>query len=395
MPLSDITIRNAKPKEKQYKISDKDGLYLLVKPSGSKLFRLDYRFCGKRKTASFGQYPRVKLKDARKKCIDAHRLIDDGIDPMVHKKNMERHQVEAESNTLEAVALEWFAKNHHTWVPEHGKRILRRLEKDVFPWLGQTPIHDVTASDLLLSLRRIEERGAHETAHRVKTTVGQVMRYAIATGRAERDISADLKGALVPTKSKNMSAITEPGKVGELLRAIDGYSGQFTTKCALKLAPLVFLRPRELRHLEWEEINFDAYEIKIPAEKMKMRRPHIVPLSFQAADVLREIEPLTGDGQYVFPSVRTSSRPMSENTVLAALRRMGFLKEEMCGHGFRAMASTLLHENGWQSHLIELQLAHTERNSVKAAYNHAEHMDERRKMMSWWADHLDELKGAV
>ena len=390
MPLTDTAIRNAKPKEKQYKMADSNGLYLLVRPNGGKYFRWDYRFYGKRKTMALGVYPQVSLKAARQKCSEAQVLLADEIDPMEYKREVKLKRNDDFENSFEAIAREWFLKNKHTWSEKHAYTVISRLENNIFPWLGSKQISDIPPSDLLLALRRIEDRGAGEVAHRVKQICGQVFRYGIATGRADRDISADLKGALMPTKSKNLSAITDPGKVGELLRAIDGYGGQFITKCA---APLVFLRPRELRHAEWSEIDIDDYTWKIPSEKMKMRRHHIVPLSFQAADVLREIEPLTGDGKYVFPSVRTSSRPMSENTVLAALRRMGFEKHEMCGHGFRAMASTLLHENGWASHLIELQLAHTERNSVKAAYNHAEHLEHRRRMMQWWADYLDELRG--
>lgn len=392
MPLTDTAIRNAKPKDKPYKLTDGHGLYLLINKSG-KYFRMDYRFNDKRKTAAFGVYPRVKLKDAREKRIEAHKLLDQGIDPMQYKKEMKfRRRAEFE-NSFERIAVEWFAKNKHTWTDKHAYTIMSRLENNIFPWLGSKPILDITPSDLLLTLRRIEERGAVETAHRVKQICGQVFRYGIATGRADRDITADLKGALMPVKSKHLSAITDPAKVGELLRAICSYSGNFITKCALELAPLVFLRPRELRHAEWTEIDLDAYEWKISADKMKMRRPHIVPLSFQSVDILREIEPLTGDGKYVFPSIRSTARPMSENTVVGGLRRMGFTKEEMCAHGFRSMASTLLHENGWASHLIELQLAHADKNSIRAAYNHAEHLDERRKMMQWWADYLDELRG--
>ena len=392
MPLTDTTIRNAKPKTKPYKLSDGNNLYLLVNHVG-KYFRMNYRFGGKWKTISFGVYPKIKLKDARQKCHEARALLEQGIDPMQYKKTVKLRGKEQAENSFEKIATEWFLKNKHTWTEKHTKTIMSRLENNIFPWLGGRPINDITPSDLLLTLRRIEERGAIEVAHRTKQICGQVFRYGIATGRADRDISADLKGALMPTKSKNLSAITEPEKVGELLRAIDGYSGNFVTKCGLRLAPLVFLRPIELRHAEWSEIDLENYEWKIPAEKMKKRRPHIVPLSFQSADIFNEILPLTGDGRYVFPSVRSNDRPISENALVAALRRMGFEKHEMCAHGFRGTASTLLHENGWQSHLIELQLAHTERNSVKAAYNHAEHLDDRRKMMQWWADHLDELRG--
>lgn len=390
MPLTNTAIRTAKPNEKPYKLADQNGLYLLVKKAG-KYFRYDYRFGGKRKTISLGVYPDVKLKEAREKHEDARKLLRNGVDPLQHKKQTKNMLNEQAANSFEAVAQEWFTKNKHTWTEGHSRTIDSRLKLNVYPWLGGQPIASITAPDLLSVLRRIESRGAIETAHRIKQICGQVFRYAIATGRAERDPSADLRGALPPPRSKRMATITDPSKIGKLLQAIDGYEGNIITRCALKFAPLVFVRPGELRHAEWQEINFEKEEWKIPAEKMKMRSPHIVPLSKQAIAVLKEIKPLTGQGQYVFPSLRTPARPMSNNTILAALRRMGYTKEEMSGHGFRAMASTLLHEQGWQSDVIERQLAHTERNSIKAAYNHAQHLPERKKMMQAWADYLDQL----
>jgi integrase len=301
-------------------------------------------------------------------------------------------QKQQAANSFEAVAREWFTKYNHIWTEGHSKTIISRLELNIFPWLGTRSVASITAPELLAALRRIEKRGALETAHRVKQICGQVFRYAIATGRAERDPSADLRGALPPTKPKRMSTITDPKQIGELLRAIDGYEGHLITICALRLAPLVFVRPGELRQAEWQEINFERTEWKIPADKMKMHSPHIVPLSTQAVKILREIDPLTNGGRFVFPSLRTAERPMSNNTILAALRRLGYAKEEMSGHGFRAMASTVLHEQGWPSDIIERQLAHAERNSIKAAYNHAQHLPERRKMMQAWADYLDSLK---
>ena len=392
MPLTDTAIRNAKPKEKQYKLADEKGLYLLVKKAG-KYFRFDYRYAGKRKTLALGVYPGVKLKEAREKRDESRKLLQNAVDPAQYRKETKTMQKEQAANSYEAVAREWFTKNKHIWTEGHSKTIIRRLELNIFPWLGMRPVASIIAPELLAVLRRIEDRGAFETAHRVKQICGQVFRYAIATGRAERDPSADLRGALPPTKPQRMATITDPKKIGGLLRAIDGYEGHLITKCALRLAPLVFVRPGELRHAEWQEINFEQAEWKIPAEKMKMRSPHIVPLSIQTINVLREIEPLTGRSSYVFPSLRTSERPMSNNTVLAALRRLGYAKEEMSGHGFRAMASTVLHEQGWPSDIIERQLAHAERNSIKAAYNHAQHLPERRKMMQAWADYLDQLRG--
>jgi len=391
MSLKDTAIRNARPKDKQYKLSDEKGLYLLVKKAG-KYFRFDYRYAGKRKTLALGVYPGVKLAEARERRDNARKLLQNDIDPAQHRKETKAMRKDQAVNSFEAIAREWFTKNKHIWTEGHSRTIIRRLELNIFPWLGTRPVAVISAPELWAVLRRIEDRGALETVHRVKQICGQVFRYAIATWRAERDPSADLRDALPPTKPKHMATITDPKKIGELLRAIDGYEGTPVAKCALKLAPLVFVRPGELRHAEWVEIDLDKAEWRIPAEKMKMKNPHIVPLSTQAVEILNEIQPITGEGRYVFPSVRTYSRPMSNNTVLAALRRMGYTKEEMSGHGFRAMASTVLHEQSWPSDIIERQLAHAERNSIKAAYNHAQHLPERRKMMQAWADYLDTLR---
>jgi integrase len=300
----------------------------------------------------------------------------------------------AEAETFEAIAREWHLRFSAGWTPDHAERVLRRFERDLFPWLGTRPIREVSAPDLLAVLRRIENRGALDTAHRALRSCGQVFRYAVATGRAERDSSGDLRGALPPVKGKHHASITDPKAIGELLRAIDNYRGSFVTKCALRLAPRVFVRPGELRSAEWQEVDWGAAEWRIPAAKMKMRDPHIVPLSKQAMEILEELRPLTGSGRYVFPSARTPNggRCMSENAVLAALRRMGYDKEEITGHGFRSMACTLLNEQGWNRDAIERQLAHVERNAVRAAYNYAEHLPERRKMMQAWADYLDVLK---
>ncbi|MFC1885392.1 tyrosine-type recombinase/integrase, partial [Thermodesulfobacteriota bacterium] len=352
MALIDVSIRNAKPKEKPYKLYDEKGLYVLVNKTG-RYFRYDYRYAGKRKTFALGVYPDVKLAEAREKRDDARKLLQNGIDPSQRRKESKSLKYEQAENSFETVAREWFGKNKHIWTKGHSRTIIRRLELNIFPWLGSRPIALITAPELLAVLRRIENRGALETAHRVKQICGQVFRYGIATGRAERDPSADLRGALSPAKPRRMATITNPQKIGELLRAIEGYEGHLVTKCALRLAPLVFVRPGELRQAEWGEIDLEQAEWKIPAEKMKMRSPHIVPLATQSIEIFNELEPLTGRGQYLFPSLRTSKRPMSNNTVLAALRRMGYSKEEMSGHGFRAMASTVLHEQGWQSDLIE------------------------------------------
>ena len=391
MPLTDTAIRNAVLQNKQYKLTDGKGMYLLVNKAG-KYFRLDYRFAGKRKTLALGVYPDVKLAEAREKRDDARKMIANSIDPGQARKVRKSIQIEQTENSFEAIAREWHGKYSSNWADSHAKKIIRRLELYIFPWLGTRPIAEITPPELLSVLRRIESRGILETAHRTQQNCGQVFRYAIATGRAERDPSADLRGALAPVKHGHMATITNPKKIGELLRAMDGYEGTLVAKCALKLAPLVFVRPGELRHAEWTEIDLDNAEWRISAEKMKMKDPHIVPLSTQALEILNEIQPITRKGRYVFPSIRTNSRPMSENTILAALRRMGYAKEEMTGHGFRAMASTVLHEQGWPSDIIERQLAHAERNSIKAAYNHAQHLPERRKMMQAWADYLDVLR---
>ena len=401
MPLTDTAIRSAKPKDKTFKLFDGGGLYLEVNPSGGKWWRWKYRFAGKEKRLSFGVYPDVSLKFAREKRDAARQQFAAGTDPAEARKAERLAQAGAES--FEAIAREWHAKFSPGWVASHGDRILRRLEKDLFPWLGKRPIAEVKAPELLAVLRRIESRGAQETAHRAKQNCGQVFRYAVATGRAERDPTGDLRGALPPPKEKHHASIIEPKRIGALLRAIDTYEGFFATKCALRLAPLVFVRPGELRKAQWPEIDFDKAEWRIPAARMKMREQHIVPLSHQAVEILRELEPLTNRGvpakpdapRYVFPGARSHVRPMSENAILAALRRMGYTKEEMTGLGFRSMASTLLHEQGWNHQAIERQLAHAERNAVSAAYNFAEHLPERRKMMQAWADYLDSLKSGA
>lgn len=392
MPLTDVKIRNLKPKDKTFKASDEKGLYLQISPGGSKHWKLKYRYDGKEKKLSFGAYPEVKLADARRKRDEARALLSDDIDPGIHKKERKLARLMGAENSFELVALEWHAKNIDAWTKDHGKRILTRLQKDIFPLLGKRPIADIKTQELLKALERIESRGAIETAHRTLQNCRQVFRYAIQTSRAEHDICSNLRGALKPVKKRNHASITDPNKIGELLKAIEGYEGHFITKCALRLSPLFFVRPGELRHAEWSEFNFETKEWRIPAHKMKMREQHIVPLSKQALQILNELRPFTGDGQYLFPSVRTHTRPMSNNTVNAALRRLGYSTDDMTAHGFRSMACTLLNEQGWNGDAIERQLAHAERNSVRAAYNYAEHLDIRREMMQAWADYLEKLK---
>jgi len=391
MALTDVKIRSAKPREKPYKLADEKGLFLLIPPNNSKYWRFKYRFAGKEKLLSIGFYPDVTLADARGKRDDARRLLANNVDPGVAKQASKRATRLAAEHSFEAVAREWHVKYSTQWVSNHSEKIIRRFERDLFPWIGSRPIAEITAPELLSALRRIESRGAIDTAHRAHQNCGQVFRYAIATGRAERDLSSDLRGALQPTNKQHHASIIDPKEIAKLLRAINGYEGYFVTKCALRLAPLLFVRPGELRQAEWTEINFDTAEWRIPAAKMKMRVMHIIPLSTQAISTLTELHALTGNGKYLFPSVRTSSRPMSENTVNGALRRLGYTTDEMTGHGVRSMASTILNEQGWNRDAIERQLAHAERNNVRAAYNYAEHLPERRKMMQWWANYLDEI----
>jgi integrase len=394
MPLTDTAIRNAKPGEKTIKLFDERGLYLEVSRSGGKWWRLKYRFDGKEKRLSLGVYPDVSLKDARERRDAARKLLADGTDPSENRKAQKSARADRAANSFEVVAREWFAKYSATWAKDHGNRIIRRFERDIFPWIGGRPIAEITAPELLTVVRRIEDRGALETAHRALGNCGQVFRYAVATGRAERDPSGDLRGALPPVKGEHFAATTDPKRVGEILRALDGYQGTLTVRCALRLAPLVFVRPGELRKAEWADIDLDAAEWRYTVTKTNT--PHIVPLSRQAVAILRELQPLTGRGQFVFPGARSNGRPMSDNAILAAMRRMGIGKEEMSGHGFRAVARTILDEElGVRPDYIEHQLAHAVRDPNGRAYNRTAHLPERRKMMQQWADHLDRLKAGA
>lgn len=396
MPLSDTAIRNAKPGDKAKKMFDGGGLYLEVSPKGGKWWRLKYRFDGKEKRLSLGLYPDVSLKDARERRDEARKLLANDTDPSENRKARKAAKVAKQANSFEVVAREWYAKHSPNWSANHGNRIIRRLERDIFPWIGDKPITEITAPQLLEVIRRIEQRGALETAHRALGNCGQVFRYAVATGRAERDPTGDLKGALPPVKGTHFAAVTDPKKVGEVLRAIDAYKGTLIVRCALRLAPLVFVRPGELRHAEWADIDLDAAEWRYTVSKTKTQ--HIVPLSRQAVEILQEIHPLTGRGRYVFPSARNpkGDKPMSDNAILAAMRRMGIEKDEMSGHGFRAMARTILDEVlGFRPDYIEHQLAHAVRDPNGRAYNRTAHLPERRKMMQDWADYLDKLKSGA
>jgi integrase len=402
--LSEAQVRNAKPSDKPVRLYDDRGLYLEVSPRGGKWWRLKYSFAGKPRLLSLGTYPDIGLKAVRQRRDEARRLIAQGVDPSAARRAEKVTRSQAATNSFEAVAREWHATVHVEKVSAgHAARTLIRLEQDVFPWLGGLPIIDVKPPHLLQTMRRIEARGAIETAHRALQACGQVFRYAIATGRAERDPTPDLRGALRPVLVEHMAAITDPRRVGELLRSIGAYKGMPIMRAALQLAPLVFVRPGELRKAEWVEVDIDAAEWRIPAERMKRTRQqklsgaaHIVPLSRQAVAVLRDLHPLTGHGRYLFPSPRTRERPLSDNGVLSALRRMGFPKDEMTGHGFRAMARTLLAERlNVDEAVIEAQLAHAVRDSLGRAYNRTEFLAQRRKMLQTWADYLDKLRDAT
>ena len=392
MPLSDTAIRNAKPGEKPRKMYDAKGLFLIVQPSGGKWWRFRYKFDDKEKTISLGTYPEVSLKKARERRDEYREDLADERDPSQTRKSKKEAKKREVTDSFEAVTREWHQKQSHTWKPVYSKKILKRFEQDVFPYIGNQQIDEITAPTLLAVLRRIESRGVIDTAHRIHQNCGQVFRYAVATGKAERDPSSDLKGALTPVNVKHHSSITDPVKVGELLRAIDDFGGFYPISCALRLAPLFFVRPGELRRAEWSEFDLDKAEWRIPAEKMKMKQVHIVPLAKQATAILEELHRVTGSGRYLFPSIRTVQKPISENTINVALRRMGYTKEEMTGHGFRSMASTLLNEQGFNRDWIERQLAHSERDNIRAAYNYAEYLPERKRMMQHWADYLDSLR---
>ena len=390
--LNDTRVRTTKPCQRPIKLSDSGGLYLLIAPHGSKLWRLAYRFRGKQKTLAIGAYPTFTLKAARDKREEAKRLLANGVDPSTERR-LAKHITSTE-NTFKAVAEEVLAKLEKEGRADVTLTKKRWLLDFAYPAFGHRSIGEITAPEVLSVLRRVEARGRYETARRLRSTCGTIFRYAIATGRAERDPSADLRGALTSPKVNHRAAIVDPVGIGALLSAIDGYDGLPMTKAALRLAPLVFVRPGELRHAEWLEFDLAAAEWRIPSEKMKMRRPHRVPLSRQALDVLRELQPMSGGGRFLFPSVRSTARPMSENTLNAALRRLGYGTDEMTTHGFRTIASTRLNEmSGWNPDAIERQLAHQEQDDVRRAYVHAaEYWPERVKMMQAWADYLDELR---
>lgn len=391
LPLTDTRIKNAKPREKPFRLFDGLGLYLEIAAAGGKWWRLKYRFDGKEKRLSLGTYPGVSLKEARKRRDEARKLLSNGVDPGVRRKALKAARAEANANSFEVVAREWFGKYGPNWAPSHSSRVIRLFERDIFPRIGTKAIAELTAVDLLAVLRRIEDRGAIDTAHRARTNCSQVFRYAVASARCARDPLTDLRGALSPVKKEHFAATVDPAKLAGILRAMDGYDGDPVVRCALRLMPLLFVRPGELRHARWNDVDLEAAEWRYLVTKTNTQ--HVVPLATQALHLLRELKSLTGDGVFVFPGARSAQRPMSDNAVLAALRRMGIGKDEMTGHGFRAAARTLLDEAlGFPPHLIEHQLAHRVQDALGRSYNRTSHLPERKSMMAAWADYLDGLK---
>ena len=391
MTLTTVAIKNAKASDKPLKLFDGGGLFLLISPAGGKWWRLKYRFDGKEKSLSFGVFPDVGLKDARELRDAARKRLAAGIDPSEHCKAVKAARTEKSANSFEVIAREWIARQMPTWAETHASKVAARLEKDVYPWIGGRPIADISAPDILAVARRVEARHANDTAHRVIENCGQVFRYAVSTGRAARNPCGDLRGALAPSKHVHFASLTEPDQVGELLRAIEGFRGTFIVQCALRLAPLLFVRPGELRKALWEDFDLDKGEWRYLVTKTKT--DHLVPLASQVVSILRELHPLTGHRAHVFPG-RDPRKSMSDAAVNAALRRMGYdTKTEITGHGFRAMARTILQEElGVSPYVIEHQLAHRVPDTLGAAYNRTKLLKERRVMMQQWADYLDALR---
>lgn len=395
MPLAAIEVEKAKTKANEYKLSDGLGLHLLVTPSGGKLWRFQYRFAEKQKSVALGKFPEISLADARKRRDDARTLLANGVDPDAVKKEqklLEQLQAEIDANTFEKVAREWHEYKKPEWSEKHAGRLMRRLELDIFPFIGNKPIVTIERPELVNVLQRIATRTA-ETAIRLKIAFHGVFRYAHNKGIIKHNPAIEFRDVIPKVAVSHMAAPTEPKKVAELMKAIDGFSGSFVTRCALKLTPMFFVRPGELRSMEWSELDLDAAEWNIPGFKMKMKKDHLVPLSTQALEILRMLKPLTGSGRYVFPCHRSPSRCMSENTINASLRRLGFDKTEITAHGFRATARTMLDELlGFRPDIIEHQLSHAVKDANGTAYNRTSHLPERRRMMQAWADYLDRLK---
>lgn len=393
MKLNNTIIKNTKATGKTQKLSDGRGMFLEISPTGNKWWRYKYRIDGKEKKLALGVYPEVTLKEAREKLSKARKLVSEGIDPIQNKLALKNSRIEESKNTFEVIAREWHSRNIEKWTPKHGSTILKRLEQNIFPTLGKAPISKILPQHLLETLSKVENRGAIDTAHRILQYCTKICRYAILTNRLEQDFTIGVKEVLKPHQKKHLAAITDPEKISGLLESINNYSGYPITKLALKLLPLVFVRPGELKNAEWSEIDLSKAEWNIPAERMKMRQPHLVPLSKQALLILKEAKLMTSHSKYVFPSITSSKRPISDNTLNLALRRMDYTKEEMTAHGFRAMARTLLDEElKFRPDIIEHQLAHAVKDPNGRAYNRTKHLDERIKMMQDWADYLDRLK---
>ena len=394
MALTDIKVKTAKPREKPYKLSDEKALYLLVNSNGSKLRRYKYRIDGKEKDLALGAYPDVTLSKAREKRDEARKLVANGQDPNELKKAQKASRLDRAANSFEVVARRWHSKGAAKWSESYSKKVIQLLERDLFPWLGGKPVADLEAPEFLAVARRLEARGIVDTAHRAMQLSSQVMRFSVAEGLANRDPVGDLRGALESAKTEHMASVTDPVRVGEILRMFDGFKGSYQVMQALRLAPLVFTRPGELRQAKWKDIDLDAALWSIPAEAMKMREPHIVPLSAQAVSILRDMFPFSGHLEYVFPGGRDPNRPMSDAAINAAMRRLGIdTQKELTGHGFRAMARTILHEQlNFPPEVIEVQLAHKAPGPLGAAYARAKFIDKRKAMMQAWADYLHKLK---
>ena len=393
-----LTVReidSAKPKTKSYKLADGEGLYIEVMPNGAKYWRLKYRIAGKEKRLAFGVYPAVRPTEARDKAKEARDLMRAGTDPGEAKKARKRQAIIASTNTFGVVAREWMESRKNQVAPGQYEKTLSRMENDVLPWLDSRPVSEIDAPEILVLLRRVDGRGARYTAHRVRSEISRVFRYAIATGRAKGDPAKDLIGAIPPAVEKHFASITEPAKVAEMLRSFEGFSGTFPVLCALKLAPMLFVRPGELRKAEWGHFDLEKAEWRYRVTKTSV--DHLVPLASQAVAILRELHALTGKGLYVFPGARTATRPMSDAAINAALRRLGYdTRTEITGHGFRAMARTILHEELHQKpEVIEHQLAHAVSDALGTAYNRTKFLKERIAMMQIWADYLDKIKAGA
>jgi integrase len=394
--LTDAAVKRVKPQDKQYKLADEKGMFLLITPAGSKLWRFKYRVDGKEKSLSFGQYPDVSLSDARDRRDGARKQIKDGLDPAVQKQLVKRAKAASSATTFEDVAKDWFGKFSVSWAPAHAVRVWSRIDRDILPWLGKKPIAGISAADVLMTIRRIDARGARETAHRARSDISTIMRYAISCGLAGRDPAADVRGALPAVQKKHFAATTDPKALGKMVVLFDSYEGSHTVRTALRLAPLLFCRPGELRQMRWEHLDFDNALWCVPAQYMKMKQDHIVSLSTQVIALLRDM-PVRGDNPFVFPSERGGGKPMSDGAINAALKTLGIdTKTQQTGHGFRASARTILHEVlSFDPDVIEVQLAHAPACALKGAYNRTKFLDKRKEMMQRWSDYLDELKAAV